>query len=56
MQQASEALGYVNEYRRWYEMFVARAALERRANSDPLRGTKAFEIESPTVTAIGVVT
>lgn len=38
--------GYVKEYRRWFELFVAEAkAAAATTGTDPLRGTKPFEIE-----------
>jgi hypothetical protein len=46
-QRASD-WGYVAEYRRWFELFVARArAVTAKENTDPLRGTQPFEIELP---------
>jgi hypothetical protein len=46
-QRASD-WGYVAEYRRWFELFVAQArAVTAKKNTDPLRGTQPFEIELP---------
>jgi hypothetical protein len=46
-QRASD-WGYVKEYRRWFELFVAETkAVAAKTGDDPLRGTKPFEIELP---------
>lgn len=40
--------GYVKEYRRWFELFLAHAkAVVLQTNTDPLRGASALEIELP---------